>query len=47
MIVDLFIILRPVQEYFTHMEMLPLPVKGCKIQAYARRSEPLNRGGSL
>jgi hypothetical protein len=27
----LFILLRPAQEYFTYMEMSPLPVKGCKI----------------
>ena len=29
------------------METSPLPVKGCKIQAYARRSGPLSREGSL
>jgi hypothetical protein len=29
------------------MEMLPFPVKGCKIWAYARRSGPLSRKGSL
>jgi hypothetical protein len=27
----LFTVLRPAQEYFTYMETLPLPVKGCKI----------------
>jgi hypothetical protein len=27
----LFTGLRPAQEYFTYMEMSPLPVKGCKI----------------
>jgi hypothetical protein len=43
----LFIVLRPAQEYFTHMETSPLPVKGCKIYAYARRSGPLSREGSL
>jgi hypothetical protein len=29
------------------METSPLPMKGCKIKAYARRSEPLSREGSL
>jgi hypothetical protein len=29
------------------METSPLPVKGCKIQACARRSGPLGREGSL
>jgi hypothetical protein len=43
----LFIVLHPTQEYFTYMETSPLPVKGCKISAYARRSEPLSREGSL
>jgi hypothetical protein len=33
---------------FTYnMETSPLPVKGCKIQAYARRSGPLSREGFL
>jgi hypothetical protein len=27
----IFIVLGPAQEYFTYMETLPLPVKGCKI----------------
>jgi hypothetical protein len=27
----LFTLLHPAQEYFTHMETSPLPVKGCKI----------------
>jgi hypothetical protein len=27
----LFTVLRPAQEYFTYMEMSPMPVKGCKI----------------
>jgi hypothetical protein len=27
----LFTVLRPAQEFFTYMEMSPLPVKGCKI----------------
>jgi hypothetical protein len=40
-------LLRPVREYFTHMETPPLPVKGCKILAYSRRSGSLNREGSL
>jgi hypothetical protein len=43
----LFTVLRPAQEFFTYMETLPLPVKGCKIWAYARRSGPLSREGSL
>jgi hypothetical protein len=43
----LFTVLRPAQEYFTYMETSPLPVKGCKISAYARRSGPLSREGSL
>jgi hypothetical protein len=30
------------QEFFTYMETSPLPVKGCKIKAYARRSGPLS-----
>jgi hypothetical protein len=32
---------------FTYMERSPLPVKGCKILAYAWRSGPLSREGSL
>jgi hypothetical protein len=43
----LFTVLRPAQEFFTYMETSPLPVKGCKILAYARRSGPLSREGSL
>jgi hypothetical protein len=43
----LFMVLRPPQEYFTYMEMSPLPVKGYKIWAYARRSGPLSMEGSL
>jgi hypothetical protein len=43
----LFTVLRPAQEFFTYMEMSPLPVKGCKILAYARRSGLLSREGSL
>jgi hypothetical protein len=45
----LFIVLRPTQEYFTYMDMdmSPLPVKGCKIYACARRSGPLCREGFL
>ena len=41
-----FIVLHPFQEYFTYVEMSPLPVKGCK-KAYARRPGPLSREGSL
>jgi hypothetical protein len=36
-------ILRPAQEFFTYMETSSLPVKGCKVWAYARRSGPLSR----
>jgi hypothetical protein len=43
----LFTVLRPAQEYFTYMETPPLPVKGCRIWAYARRSGLLSREGSL
>jgi hypothetical protein len=43
----LFTVLRPAQEFFTQMEMSPLPVKGWKSYAYARRSGPLSREGSL
>jgi hypothetical protein len=43
----LFTVLHPAQEYFTYMETSPLPVKGCKISAYARHSGPLSREGSL
>ena len=43
-----FTVLRSIQEFFfTRMETSPLPVEGCKIQAYARRSGPLSREGSL
>jgi hypothetical protein len=43
----MFTVLRPAQEFFIYMETSPLPVKGCKILAYARRSRPLCREGSL
>jgi hypothetical protein len=43
----LLTVLRPAQELFTYMETSPLPVKGCKIQAYAGRSGPLSREVSL
>jgi hypothetical protein len=43
----LFTVLRPAQEFFTYMETSPLSVKGCKILAYARRSRPVSREGSL
>jgi hypothetical protein len=43
----LFTVLRPAQEFFTYMETSPMPVKGCKIWAYAPRSGPLSREGSL
>jgi hypothetical protein len=33
-----FTVLRSIQEFFfTRMETSPLPVKGCKTKAYARR----------
>jgi hypothetical protein len=43
----LFTVLRPAEEFFTHIETSPLPVKGCKIYAYAWRSGPLSREGFL
>jgi hypothetical protein len=44
----LVVVLRPTQEFFfTCMETSPLPVKGCKIYAYAWRSRPLCTKGSL
>jgi hypothetical protein len=43
----LFSILSPTQEFFIYMEMSPLPVKDCKIYAYARCIGPLSREGSL
>jgi hypothetical protein len=43
----LYNVLRPSQEIFTYMETSPSPVKGCEIKAYARRSRPLSREGSL
>jgi hypothetical protein len=39
--------LHPAQEFFTYMEASLLPVKACKIYAYARRSGPLSREGSI
>jgi hypothetical protein len=42
----LFTVIRPAQEFFTYMETSLLPVKGCKILAYARRSGSLSREGS-
>ena len=32
---------------FTHIETLPLPVKGCKILTYVRHSWPLSSEGSF
>jgi hypothetical protein len=43
----LFTVLHPAQEFFTYMETSSLLVKGCKMLAYARRSGPLSREGSL
>jgi hypothetical protein len=34
-------------EFFTNMETSPIPVKGCRVYAYVRRSGPLSRKGSL
>ena len=36
----------PSREFFTHMEMSPLPMKGCKFW-HARHSWPLSGEGSL
>ena len=38
-------VLRPTREYFTPLEMSPLPVKGYR--SYARNSRPLRSEGSL
>ena len=40
---------RPTQEFFTHMETSPLPVKGCKLwpTMYAQHSWLLSSKGSL
>jgi hypothetical protein len=43
----LFVVLCPAEEYFTDMETSQLPVKDCKIKAYARRSRPLRWDWSL
>ena len=43
----LYIALRFVQEYFSHIWTSPLPVKGCKIQSSARCLLPLSRTASL
>jgi hypothetical protein len=40
----LFTVLRLAQDYFTYMETSPLPVKGCKIKAYAQL-RALEQGG--
>jgi hypothetical protein len=41
-------VLRPAEEFVSYnMEMSPLPVKGCKIYIYARRSGPWSREESL
>ena len=39
------IVLRPVREYFTHTGTPPLPVIGCKIEAFARHLRPFQQGG--
>jgi hypothetical protein len=44
-LIDCFWIYIPLRN-FSHMETLPLPVKGCKIYAYDRRSSTLSREGS-
>jgi hypothetical protein len=43
----LFRVLYPTQEFFIYMETSPLPVKGCKMYAYAQRSWHLSREESL
>jgi hypothetical protein len=43
----LFTVLRSAQEYFSYMQTSPLPMKGCKILAYAWLSWLLSREGSL
>jgi hypothetical protein len=40
----LFTVLRHALEFFTYVETSTLPVKGCKILAYAQCSGPLSRG---
>ena len=37
----------PTREFFTHLETLPLPAKGCKFLTYHRHSWPLISEGSL
>lgn len=43
----LFVVYCPLREYFTRIGTSLLPVKGCKIEIYARHLRPLNREGSL
>jgi hypothetical protein len=45
-LIDYLLFFSP-QESFSYMETSPLPVKDCTMYAYARRSEPLSREGSL
>ena len=40
-------VFRPTWEFFTHMETLPLPMKGCNFMTYIRHSLPLSSEGSL
>ena len=41
------IVLRPTQEYFTHMEASPYAGEGLQILAYTRHLWPLSSEGSL
>ena len=43
----LVIVLRPTQEYFTHMETSPYAGEGLQILAYTRHLWPLSSEGSL
>ena len=40
-------VLRPTQEYFTHMETSPNAVEGLQILTYAQQLRPLSSEGSL
>ena len=44
--VCLFVVLRTTRKFFTHMEMVPLPLKGCRFW-HARHSWLLSSEGSL
>ena len=36
---------RPVKPNFTHIEMLPMPAKGCKIEAFCSALMAFEQGG--